>query len=148
MNIWHIWIILGIVFFIIEIFTPSFFFASLGVGAFIASVAAYYDYSITAQISVLSGGTFIIFIGVRPLLKLMQSTKGDNRKIGVNALIGQEAIVINQIDHANNSGRIKLGGEEWKACSANKDILEEGCMVIVKKIEGVTAHVTHIKNKN
>ncbi len=146
MDAWHIWIIIGIIFFIIEIFTPAFFFASLGIGAFITSIAAYYDYSMTAQISVLSGGTFIVFIGVRPLLKLLQSTKGDNRTTGVNALIGQKAIVIKQIDNANNWGRIKLGGEEWKACSINGEILEESYMVVVEKIEGVTAYVKQTEN--
>ena len=146
MDAWHIWIIIGIIFFIIEIFTPAFFFASLGIGAFITSIAAYYDYSMPAQISVLSGGTFIVFIGVRPLLKLLQSTKGDNRTTGVNALIGQKAIVIKQIDNANNWGRIKLGGEEWKACSINGDILEESYLVVVEKIEGVTAYVRHAEN--
>ncbi len=146
MDAWHIWIIIGIIFFIIEIFTPAFFFASLGIGAFITSIAAYYDYSMTAQISALSGGTFIVFIGVRPLLKLLQSAKGDNRTTGIDALIGQKAIVIKQIDNANNWGRIKLGGEEWKACSINGEILEESYMVVVEKIEGVTAYVKQTDN--
>lgn len=146
MNAWHIWIIIGIIFFIVEIFTPAFFSASLGTGAFITSIAAYYDYSVTTQISVLSGGTLIVFIGVYLLLKLLQNTKSDNRKTGVNSLIGQEAIVIKQIDNANNLGRIKLGGEEWKAYSINGDILEESYIVVVEKIEGVTAYVKHTEN--
>ena len=148
MNAWHLWVILGMVFFIIEIFTPAFLFASLGIGAFIAGIVACYDYSITAQISALSVGTFIVFIGIRPILKLMQSNKTDNRKIGVDALIGQEAVVIEEIDHASNSGRIKLGGEEWKACSVDKNVFKKGSTVIVQNIEGVTAQVAQNSNEN
>ena len=147
MQIWHIWIIFGIMFFVIEVFTPGFFFASLGVGAFVASIAAYYEFSLTAQICSLTVGTFVVFIGVRPILETFQSTKSDKRKIGVEALIGRKAIVVEYIDHKVNKGRIKIGGEEWKACCIDECDLEKDSFVIVEKIEGVTAFVKPIKIK-
>ena len=38
---WHVWIILGIVFVIIEIFDPAFFFVALGIGAIATGPVSY-----------------------------------------------------------------------------------------------------------
>ncbi len=144
MQLWHIWIVLGILFFIIEIFTPSFFFASLGVGAFVASISAFYGLSVTTQVVMLSLGTFVVFIGIRPILKKLQSSRADNRKIGVDALIGQKGLVLDTIDTMNHTGRIKLKGEDWKAASFDDAVIKEGAHVIVLKIEGATAFVKEV----
>ena len=144
MQAWHIWIILGIAFFIIEIFTPAFFFASLGVGAFAAAIAAFYPVSFTLQIVCLTLGTFVVFLGIRPLINQLQRTRSDQRKIGIQALVGETALVIETIDPSGHSGRVKLKGEDWKAAAVDGDMIADGSRVAVEKIEGVTAYVRRL----
>jgi len=141
---WHIWIILGIGFMIVEILTQSFFFASLTAGAFVASIVAYYHGQITEQVIGLSVGTLIVFLTVRPILARLQAKKGDNKKIGIDAMIGRRVTVVEEIDNLQQTGRIKVGAEEWKACSADQRVIGKGSVVVIEKIEGVTAHVTQI----
>ncbi len=143
---WHVWIILGIAFMIIEILTQSFFFASLTAGAFVASIVAFYagGHAITEQVIGLSIGTLIVFLTVRPVLVRFQSKKGDNKKIGIAALIGRRVTVVEEIDNLQHTGRVKVGAEEWKACAADHRVIGIGAVVVIEKIEGVTAHVTQI----
>ncbi len=141
MELWHIWIISGIIFFVIEIFTPAFFFASLGVGAFTASICAYFEQSLTFQIVGLSSGTFIVFLGIRPLLSRLHKAGGDLRGIGVEALLGQTGIVLEPIDADAGTGRVKVRGEDWKAASSDSTVIEKGARVTVAYIDGATIFV-------
>ena len=141
METWHIWIIIGIAFLVWEIFTPGFFVASIGVGAFLAAITSYFGGGATYQIVSLIIGALITFLFIRPLFIWYQKSKGDNRETGTYALIGQTALVLESIKNSTNEGRVKIGGEEWKACSSGGDDIAEGDLVVVEKIEGATVFV-------
>lgn len=141
MEIWHIWIIIGIAFLVWEVFTPGFFVASIGVGAFFAAITSYFGGGATYQVISIIIGALITFLFIRPLFLWYQKSKGDNRETGTYALIGQTALVLESIKSNTNEGRVKVKGEEWKACSSCGDNIEEGDLVVVEKIEGATAFV-------
>jgi membrane protein implicated in regulation of membrane protease activity len=145
MDTWHIWIIVGVAFLILEVFTPGFFVASLGVGAFLASVASYFDLSPTWQIVAMTVGTLLTFLFVRPLILATHKRKADPRETGTNALIGRDALVLETIVNSTNRGRVKIGGEEWKARSSTGEDIAEDVTVKVDKIEGATAFVIEKK---
>ncbi len=138
----HIWIIIGITFFILEIFTPGFFVASLGVGSFVAAFFARQGSSFNVQLVALTAGTFLIFVLIRPFMGLLQKKSDKALETGIYALIGQSCKVIKKIDNIENSGRIKVGGEDWKASSSAGEKIDEGTIVTIDKIEGVTVYVT------
>lgn len=141
MQVWHIWIIVGFVMLILEVFTPGFFLASIGIGAFMASFASYFKSSLTIQITALAAGTLITFIFARRFFALLHNISGDDRRTGVEALIGRDAVVVEPITGSHGCGRVKIGGEEWKACALQTDNIPEGATVTVEKIEGVTVFV-------
>jgi len=146
MEIWHIWIFIGIALLIVEIFTPGFFVGSVAVGAMAAAVAAAAGGSATIQTLSMAVGILITFIFIRPIVYNFLGSS-PSKQTGVYALIGQEAIVLSQIRNCTNEGRIKIRGEEWKACSLTGEIIEEGEIVVVKRIEGVTAYVVARKGE-
>ena len=142
MAIWQIWIVVGIALFIMEIFTPGFFIASIGIGAFIASLCAALGFSFTLQIVALAVGMILSMVFIRPLLykKGKKSPKG--QLTGVDALVGKDALVLQQIENTPSLGRVQIGGENWKAVSSNGDIIIKDAVVTVDRIVGATAYVS------
>jgi membrane protein implicated in regulation of membrane protease activity len=61
-----------------------------------------------------------------------------------DALIGRAVRVCERITH-DRAGRIKYEGEEWRAVSEGNTPIEDGRMVRVVRIEGVTAFVTPVE---
>ena len=137
---WQIWIIVGIAFFILEIFTPGFLVASLGVGAFLASIASAFGWSLAIQIVALALGVALSLILIRPLM--YKHGKGAQSKpTGVEALIGKDALVFEDIRNAQNKGRVRIGNEDWKALSEEGVDIDKNTQVTVARIAGATAYV-------
>ena len=147
MEIHHYWIIFGIVLMIAEIFTPGFLLASFGIGAFGGSLFAYWDFEFKVQLFVFSAVTMGVFFGIRPLYNKYFYKLDDQRKTGVNAFIGNNYKVTENIDNSENSGRVQIGSESWRARTENDESIELGEMIKVKKVEGSTLIVTTTENK-
>ncbi len=141
MESWHYWIIVGILLIITEIFTPGFLFASFGLGAFGSGLTAYLGFGFKYQLLAFSAVTMFIFFGIRPIYKKFFSRFDDQRKTGIEALLGKDAIVTEPIVNSDNGGRIQIGGENWKAMSENNEDIEAKETVIITRIEGATAYV-------
>ncbi len=141
MESWHYWIIVGILLVIGEIFTPGFLLASFGLGAFGSSLAAYLGLAFKYQLLVFSIGTMIVFFGIRPVYIRFFSRFDDQRKTGIEALLGKTSIVMEPIINSENGGRILIGGENWKALSEDNEDIEAKETVIITRIEGATAYV-------
>jgi membrane protein implicated in regulation of membrane protease activity len=135
---WQIWIIIALILFVLELFTPGFYVMSIGLGCFLSALASALNLSIVTQLIFLSAGSLLSIFLLRPVLLRFQ---GDGKKSGVEALIGREAIVLESICKAKNRGRIQVGGENWKARSTDGNDIEKGTLVLIKDIKGVTASV-------
>lgn len=142
MAVWQIWIVAGIALFIWEIFTPGFFVASIGIGAFIASICAALGFSFTIQIVALAVGLVLSMVFIRPLLYKKGKKSSKAQLTGVDALIGKDALVIQQIENSRTLGRVRIGGEDWKAMSSNGEIIAQDTLVTVNRIIGATAYVS------
>lgn len=141
MYVWAIWIVAGVVLCIAEMFTPGFFLASCGIGAIGAGIIAACRLSLAWQLVIFCVVTVLAFVLLRPLLKRFHQDDGE--ATGVDALVGKEALVLQDIDNLKNQGRIKVGGEDWKALSVDDSTFAKGTTVIVDHISGVTAYVKH-----
>lgn len=144
MEIWQLWIIAGVILFILEIFTPVFVEASFGIGCFVAALTAALGGSVTVQFIVFGLTVIVVFFTVRPLFMKVSHRYSDKRKIGVEALIGKTCLVTEAIDNDKNTGRVQIGGENWKASSENGEPIPEGEKVVVKRIEGITVYVVKL----
>ena len=147
MELWHLWIILGIIFFIVEIFTPGFIVATFGVGCLIAAFPAFFHAHFLWQIAFFSLGTLIAFFTVRPLyLKYIFPTE-KQVPTNVDALIGRQALVVEVIDPLKNTGRVKVGGENWKASNKQEQKISDGTVVRIVAVNGVTLLVEPIEKE-
>lgn len=144
METWHILVTFGILAIIIEIFTISFFFASIGIGFFFASIANYLGLEIEYQILSFSIGIITTYFLIRPILHKYAYNAASDLKMNGDALIGQIVEVVEDIDSINNKGRVKIGGESWKAVSSNGDKINKGTKVEIINRESITLFV---KNK-
>ena len=144
METWHILVTLGILAILIEIFTISFFFASIGIGFFFSSIANYLGLEIEYQILSFSIGIITTYFLIRPILHKYAYNEAYDLKMNGDALIGQIVEVVEDIDSKNNKGRVKIGGESWKAVSSNGDKINKGTKVEIINRESITLFV---KNK-
>jgi membrane protein implicated in regulation of membrane protease activity len=141
---WQIWIIVALVLFVLELFTPGFYVMSVGLGCFISALGSALGLSFAVQLILLAAGSIASIFLLRPLLL---QYKGDGKKSGIEALVGRDAVVIESIDNALNEGRIKVGGENWKAQSSDGKPIKKGTIVYIEHISGVTASVKTKENR-
>lgn len=80
-----------------------------------------------------------MFLGRRYVHRWTATQKS---KTNIDAIIGRRGIVMRRIAR-NVDGRVKVGGEDWKA-RAIEDI-EEGDVVVVTDVSGVTLTVEKIR---
>jgi len=129
---WMIWIAIGVICMIIEIFTPGFLFLSFGLGAILTGLITLTHIKFWAQLVIYIVITFILFLNLRKLSKrLTKETIPTN----VDALMGKKGFVIEQIP-INGKGYVKIGGEEWSAISQDETMIEVNQKILVKNIDG------------
>ncbi|NTW50240.1 MAG: NfeD family protein [Chlorobiales bacterium] len=141
---WHFWIIGGIILLILEIFTPGFVIGIFGFACFAGAVAAVLGLGLASQIVSFGITIAILFLGVRPFVIKHLYNRDSGHQTNVSALIGQTGFVTEKIDRSANTGRIKIGGEEWRAATGNELTIEAGQKVVIRKVEGVTLFVEPI----
>ena len=143
METYHILIIFGILSLVIEIFTITFFFASVSVGLFLASIGNYYDFTTENQIYIFSIGVIVTFFAIRPIFnKIAYNT--DKKKTNKDNMIGKIGIVTKDVGNENNPGLVKLNGDVWKAVSVNEIITKDKRVEIIK-IDSIILTVKEIK---
>ena len=137
------WTIIGIVGFIVEIFTPGFFAASIGIGAFFGAVTAMFTDVVEYQMIAMAAGTLMSFLAIRPIwTRYLSRTK--DVKTNAEALIGRVGVVSEDIDSENNSGRVAIDGDDWQAVSEDNSNIEAGSHVEVVKRDSIILTVKSI----
>ena len=98
--------------------TPTLFFAGMGIGAFLASVAAYYGANLYWQIIIFAVFSIIFTVYIKPIFKnsLLKLPKNDTN---MYAYEGEKAKVLITINNEQNTGRIRVFDEEWDAKSTD-----------------------------
>jgi membrane protein implicated in regulation of membrane protease activity len=131
----YLWIIGGIILLLLEVGTPGLFvFISLACGTFAAALSAFLGTPWYVQCWIAITGSVTSFAA----LKSHFSAKKQPPQIRTNidALIGQEATVIQAID-SHTVGRVKIRGEEWPAIAENQQYsFAKGTVVKVVRIQG------------
>ena len=138
MEVWMLWVVAGIICIIVEIFTPGFFFMSLGVSAIITGLLALFIEPVYWHFVIFILVSFLLFINLRKLGEKLVSNK--SKPTNVSALIGKIGKITVKIP-IDGKGYVKIGGEEWPAMEINNLEVEVGSKVIVKKIDGNKAIV-------
>lgn len=67
----------------------------------------------------------------------------DRVRTNVESLIGQQAIVISEINNLQGIGQVTVNGQEWSARSTDEEAaIPVGCVVIIERVSGVKLIVT------
>ncbi|MBQ7013777.1 MAG: NfeD family protein [Oscillospiraceae bacterium] len=112
-------------------------FAAGSLGAFLAAAAGLGPFW---QIVIFTAISVLLLIFTRPLLKKLMVSKVTPTNL--DAEIGRTAVVIEEIDPDKNTGRVKLGGVNWRARTDDGCVIPVGTIVRVERISGTTAFVT------
>jgi membrane protein implicated in regulation of membrane protease activity len=90
----------------------------------------------------------VLLILVRPIAQRALYHRSDTRPTNAHALIGQTGIVVEPIPAPHQPGRVKLGGEEWRALSADGTPVSENTLVEIIHIDSATLTVRPLPISN
>ncbi len=138
---WIIWLVLILVFVIIEMLTVDFIFVMIAVGSAAGLVAELFGAPLWLQIGIAAIVSILLIFLLRPPLLRALKRGGDPTKSNVDALIGMRATVVSTV--TEHAGLAKLAvGETWSARTASgARELQPGEQAVVVSIEGATAFV-------
>jgi membrane protein implicated in regulation of membrane protease activity len=129
-----LWLILGIVFFIVEIFTPGMFFSMcLGLSAILTFLLSFLVHEIYAQIIFfILMSVVLIFVVFRVAHKISPS----KQRVGLDSIIGKIVTIEDKFDAGTY--RVKVNGEVWHAVSSDstQNAFSIGEKAIIVRIEG------------
>jgi membrane protein implicated in regulation of membrane protease activity len=120
-----------------EIFIPSFVLFNFGIGAFIGAFAAGLNLSIEWQIVLFSTGTLMSFFLIRPVMKKYAYRRSDGFKTNIDAMVGRQVKVTEEIDNENNRGRVLLDGDNWQARTQLNEVIPTGTLVEIIQLNSI-----------
>ncbi len=140
---WLIWMAVAAVFIIGEIFTLGFFLLWFGIGAAVAGILAIFGLGGSWQ-----WGAFAVVSGVLFVLSRRFAERFSKKQppgIGADRFIDKKGVVLEEVDNIKNSGRIRMGKEEWRAESDTGEVIPVGKMVEVTRVVGTHVVVKTLK---
>lgn len=142
---WIVWLVLILVFVIIEMLTLDFVFLMIAIGSLGGLVSGLFGAPWWLQLIIAAVLSVVLIFFIRPPLLHALKKGGDPAKSNVDRLIGMGGVVVSTV--TRSAGLVKLQvGETWTARLAPLEgspaELVPGEHVIVVSIDGATAVVT------
>jgi membrane protein implicated in regulation of membrane protease activity len=136
---WIGWLVLILVFLVIEMLTLDFTFLMLSIGGLAGLVADLLGAPIWLQVIIAAAVAAILLLVLRPPLLRRLRRGEDPTPSNIDALIGLRGTVVSSV--GAHAGQVKLAnGDIWTARTESGD-LDPGTPVRVSRIEGATAVV-------
>lgn len=144
-----VWLIMAVIFFIVEILTPAFLFSLFAVAAFAVSVFAFFfPHLLYVQGIIFALLSFILVIFVRKIfLKYFNKDDKNGAKSNVDSMIGKKCRVVEDIDNEKDTGIAVIDGVRWRAVSENNDKIAAGKFAEIMRVDG-TKLTVRISNEN
>lgn len=131
-----IWLIIFVVCIVIEIVTMGLTTIWFAGGALVAAIGAAVGAPLWLQIVLFIGASLVLLYFTRPIA--VKYFNKDRVKTNAESLVGQQAIVISEVDNLQGIGQVTVGGQEWTARTVKEGItLPVGSVVIIRAINGV-----------
>jgi membrane protein implicated in regulation of membrane protease activity len=139
-HLWETWLMIAVALGVLELLSTDLILIMLAGGALVGMVVALFGVPVGIQIVLALATALGLLALLRPSM-VHRLHSGPTLKTGAEALIGERAIVLEQLSHAA-AGRVKIGGEVWTAKPYDEDdVIETGATVDVVSIKGATAYV-------
>ncbi len=137
-----LWLILMVVFLVVEASTVTMVSLWFAAGALAAMVISLLQGAVWLQVTVFVAVSAVLLTALRPLVRKYVTPK--LTATNVDSVIGSTGLVTVAIDNVKATGQVKLGAMVWTARSSSGDLIPEGTLVRVEKIEGVKVFVSPI----
>ena len=129
------WIVLLIVLIVVEAVTAQMVTIWFAAGAVAAIAAELLGAQVWLQWTVFIVVSVIALVATRPLVRKLTKTRV--QPTNADRVIGQAAVVTEEIDNIAAKGQVSVGGTVWTARSADGTVISKDEKVTVEKIEGV-----------
>ncbi len=134
------WLIAGLILLIFDLFAGSFFLMWIAGGALLTALVALITPLAWVQWLAFFIFSIILLVASRPLARSIGRVSVPSN---VDDLKGRIAVVLDEIDPLANTGRVRVGSDEWRA-RAEKTIAA-GEQVVVEGVSGTTLLVKPIE---
>ena len=138
--VWSIWMTFGVLLTIAEIFTATFFLLCFGVAALLAAAAGLIGLGAATQ--------WVVFISASAVAVIFSQAFASKysgkpvRRAGVDRFLGERALVIERVDPAEGTGRVRVLHEEWRVDAEAGRTFEVSDRVLVTGVRGTHLVVT------
>lgn len=130
------WLLLAAIFIVIEMVTLGLTTIWFAGGSFIAAIAGAFGAGLAIQVILFLIVSIVLLVLTRPIAVKHLDSKIE--KTNSEALIGQTAVVIQEIRNVEGIGQAKINGMEWTARAKKEDeIIPVGTNVTIVEISGV-----------
>ena len=138
-----LWLVLLVVFLIVEASTVTLVSLWFAAGALIALIISLLGAQLWLQVLLFLAVSTISLIALRPLVRRFVHPK--LTATNVDSVIGSTGLVTAPIDNVTAAGQVKLGAMVWTARSTSGAPIPQGELVRVDKIEGVKVFVSPVE---
>lgn len=129
------WLVLALIFLVIEALTAGLTTIWFAGGAFIALLTALLDLPIALQVVIFFAVSICFLVFTRKIF--VEKLKTGSEKTNIDALIGEKAMVVKPIQPFS-IGQVKVNGQIWSAVGKTPETsIEQGKEVKIHAIEGV-----------
>lgn len=143
----YVWIGVLIAALIVEANTFDFVSIWFAPAALVAMILAFCSVPTVLQILVFALVGLLLVLAMRPLCR--RFIKGKESKTNTDALIGETALVTEEISNLHETGEVKLKGLRWSARAAEaREVFPVGTQVKVLEISGVKLIVTAVAEES
>jgi membrane protein implicated in regulation of membrane protease activity len=132
---WQLWILAAVIAGALEIALPGFVMLWFSAGALVAGLAAALGLGLNTQLTLFMLVSVALFAASRTLFKQAFMRNASTMKTGVEAMVGQEAVVTEALAEGHG-GTVRINGELWSARSLGGPVAE-GELVVVEQVEGL-----------
>jgi membrane protein implicated in regulation of membrane protease activity len=147
-DIWYIWLILGVLFIVAEMFTSGFVLLWFGIGALVAALLAFTGLvGLPLQILVFLAVSIALTIASRTIFErfLMRGSPGRELKTGVDTLPGKMGVVVEPSKGVMQEGAVRVFAATWRAFPVEgEEPLREGEQVEIERVEGASVYVRRV----
>jgi len=144
MNLTTIWLIVFVACIAIEIITMGLTTIWFAGGSLAAAIVSAIGAPLWLQLVLFFGVSLLLLYLTRPVA--VKYFNKDRVKTNAESLVGQQAIVISEIDNLQGIGQVTVNGQEWTARNARgNERLSVGSVVYIRAISGVKLMVEEKK---
>ena len=132
----YVWLLVLLVCIIVEFVTMGLTTVWFAGGALIALLAAALNVPVAIQVALFLGVSILLLIFTRPIA--VKYFNKDREKTNAESLIGQQAVVTEDIDTLQAKGVVVVNGLEWSARTSEPNgSIPKDSIVVIEEIQGV-----------